>query len=185
MALTQLTDRYTVDDLYRLVGRGLLREDDRIELIHGRVVEMTPIGPDHAGAVKALHRLLRVAGDRVILGVQDPVVLAPREMPQPDVSLLKPTPGNYRHRHPGPADVYLLIEVSDTTPAYDRETKVPTYAAAGIPEVWLVNLPEARVEVFRGPRRGAYRRVSSVSRGATLAPLALPDISLSVDDILG
>ena len=177
--------RFTVDEYHRMGEAGVLREDDHVELIDGQIVEMTPIGPAHAGCVKDLVRLLhRSAGDAVLLGVQDPVVLGTYVAPEPDVAVLRPRPGGYRDRHPEPADILLIIEVADTSLEYDRSVKIPRYASAGIPEVWLVNLPDRHVAVYRHPKPDGYTQVTIVTRGATLTPLALPNARLSVDEIL-
>lgn len=186
MATPLRTRSFTVDEFYRMVQAGLFREDDRLELIDGHIVEMTPIGPEHAGCVKELARLLyRVAGDRVVLGVQDPVVLGPIQAPQPDIAVLKVRPEGYRARHPEPRDVLLVIEVADTSVEYDRTIKFSRYAQAGIPEAWLVNLPNDTIEVHKSPVGDAYTEVTTLTRGATLMPIALPGVGLRVDEILG
>src|SRR6266699_3113550 len=111
MAERLLKGPFTVDDYHRLAELGILDEDDRVELLDGQVVEMSPIGPRHAATVKGLVRLLyRKLGDAVLLGVQDPIGLGPRSEPQPDIAVLKPRRDAYRHAHPRPADVLLVIE---------------------------------------------------------------------------
>src|SRR3990172_6994444 len=107
---------FTVDDYHRLAEVGILGEDDRVELLDGQIVEMSPIGPRHAGCVSALNRLLYPRlGGTVILGIQKPVVLRPRSAPQPDVAVLRWNAGFYREEHPGPGDVLLIIEVGDSS----------------------------------------------------------------------
>ncbi len=180
------THNFTVDEYHRMAKAGVLHEDDRVELIDGRVVEMTPIGPEHAGCVDDLARLFTgLAGNAWIVRVQNPVVLGKHAEPEPDIAVLRPRPRGYRTRHPGPDDVILVIEVADTSLEYDRSVKIPLYAAAGIPEVWLVNLPDELIEVYRNPTGGSYAEITSLSRGETLTPLHLPDARLSVADVLG
>ncbi|MGH7699082.1 MAG: Uma2 family endonuclease [Gemmatimonadales bacterium] len=123
----------------------------------------------------------RLAGQ---LDVQNPVVLGEHDAPQPDLALLRPRADAYPD-HPRAPDTLLVIEVAETTITYDRDVKLPLYARAGIPEAWLVNLPAERIEVHREPRAGTYTRVRSLSRGDALTPVALPDVTLAVTDILG
>jgi len=185
MSSPPVTRRFTTAEYYRMVAAGILREDDRVELVDGRVVEMTPIGPRHAGCVKAVADLLRRAlGPMALLGVQDPIMLEEGSEPQPDVMVLRRLPEGYRRRHPGPADVLLLIEVSDASLEYDRGTKVPLYARAGIAEVWLVDLDGARIEVYRTPSGEGYRDVRGVSRGEMLSPSAFPDVVIPAAEVL-
>ncbi len=186
MGMAFAVHRFTADQFHRMGDAGVFHEGDRVELIDGHIVEMTPIGPEHAGCVKELVRLLyHAAGDTVVLGVQDPLVLSTHQAPEPDIAVLRPRPGGYRQRHPGPDDVLLVIEVADTSLAYDRSTKIPRYAVAKVPELWIVNLPAEVVEVHRAPASGRYTDTSTLSRGATIRPLRLPGVELRVDEILG
>jgi Uma2 family endonuclease len=184
MPLTQ--HRFTVDEYHRMGQAGVFREDDRVELIRGHIVEMTPIGPEHAGCVDYLaHALDRGLASRAIVRVQNPVVLDRHVELQPDLALLRPRPGFYRNAHPGPADTLLIVEVADTSLQYDREEKLALYAEAGIPEVWLVDLPGKVIETYREPRGGGYRVARTARRGESVAPRAFPDLSLTVEDVLG
>ena len=181
-----LKGRFTVADYHRMVECGILAEDDRVELLDGQVIPMTPIGSPHAGCVNRLNRLLTTAlGDRATIAVQNPAVLDAWSEPQPDLTVLKPRTDGYALRHPQPADVLLLIEVSDSSVEYDREVKLPLYAAAGVVEVWLVNLPADRIETYRDPGTDGYASVRRPKRGESINPLRLPSLTLMVDDILG
>jgi len=186
MALPQLTGPYTVDEYYRLGEIGILGPDDRVELVDGRIVEMTAIGPRHARCVNRLTRLFsRLAGDRADVSVQNPVVLSVRSVPQPDVAVLTPPVRGAVESVPRANETFLVIEVSDTTVAYDRDVKMPLYAQAGIPEAWLVNLPADRIEVHTKPGPDGYADVRIAQRGETLSPLLLDGVTLQVDEILG
>ena len=186
MSIRLLKGPFTVEDYHRLAEVGILGEDDRVELLDGQIVEMTPIGSRHAGCVNHVTQLLyRELGDTVILGVQNPVVLGAHSEPQPDIAVLKPRPDAYRGAHPGPAEVLLVIEVADTSLEFDREVKLPRYAAAGIPEAWLVDLEHEAIEVHREPGPEGYRDVRTLGRGATLTPLTVPAGSITVDEVLG
>jgi Uma2 family endonuclease len=177
------TYRFTVEDFHRMVPAGILKEDDRVELIDGELIAMTPIGPGHCACVTNLTELLvpRTTG-RARVSVQNAVRLSLHSEMYPDVALLRL--GSYATRHPDPGDVLLIIEVADTTLDHDRSVKLPRYAEAGIPEVWIVNLPDAAIEVSRDPAPTGYRSTTLVRRGDRLQPAALPTIDLAVNDIL-
>jgi Uma2 family endonuclease len=177
--------RFTVAELLRLSETGFLGDDERVELIRGEIIEMSPINAAHASTVSRLLSLLsRVLGERVILSVQNPVQLDDESLPQPDITLLRPRDDFYHTKHPGPQDVLLLIEVSDSTLNYDRRTKRALYGAAGIVEYWVINLPNRRIEVFREPQPDGYRTTTRYAPGEMLSPLAFDDIVLNVKEIL-
>ena len=186
MGMALAIRRFTVDEYHRMGEAGIFHEDDRLELIRGRIVQMSPIGHRHTGCVKYLaNTLMHLLGPRAVISVQDPVITDAEGEPQPDVAALMPRPEFYRDRHPAPADVLLLIEVADTSLTYDRGEKLPVYAEADVREVWLVNLPGEAVEVYREPHEGRYTDVRTARHGETIAPLAFPDVTLRVDEILG
>ncbi|MGH2712253.1 MAG: Uma2 family endonuclease [Actinomycetota bacterium] len=178
--------RFTVEEYERLGEAGIIGEDERVELIDGQVVQMTPIGLPHTGTVKALINTFssRLA-DRVVLSVQDPVVLDDYTEPQPDVVLLAPPLETYRKRQPRADDVLLLVEVADSSGIYDRGVKVPLYASAGIPEYWIVDVKAGVIEVHRSPQGDQYSSVEVVRPGGHVSPEAFPDIQLDVSAILG
>jgi Uma2 family endonuclease len=169
-------------DQFEQMGRtGILGPDARVELIEGEMIEMAPIGSRHAAAVAFLSmHFTRAVGDAALVWIQNPLRLADDSEPQPDVMLLRPSADRYRSAHPRPQDVLLLVEVADTTLAFDRETKLPLYARHGVPEVWILNLDAERLEVHREPGAGGYRR--KLERGATesIAAVALPIAALQV-----
>jgi Uma2 family endonuclease len=186
MQPTLLEGPFTVAEYHRLAELGILHEDDRVELLDGKVVVMTPIGPRHAGCVDRLTRLFSLrASDLAAVRVQSPVVLGERAEPEPDVSLLRLPIERYASAHPRPVDVMLIIEVADTSLDYDRDVKLPLYASAGIPEVWLVDLEGERITLHRAPGPDGYRDVTTASRGHSITPRLLPDGTLAVDEILG
>ena len=177
--------RFTVDDYHRMAKAGILQEDDRAELIDGEVVRMAPIGNKHAFCVIALtDDFASRSSGRYVVSVQNAVRLSRHSELYPDLLLLRPPRTRYAERNPGPDNVFLVIEVSDTTIATDRRVKLPKYAAAGIPEAWLVNIPRRTVEVHREPREGRYQQVTVARKGEEVSPLAFPDIAIAVDAIL-
>jgi Uma2 family endonuclease len=177
---------FTVDDYYRMAEAGILKADDRVELIDGKVVKMSPIGSRHLFCVNRVTRVFyNLVGQIAIISVQNPIRLNEYSEPQPDVVLLKLRSDEYRNALPTPDDVLLIIEVSDTTLAYDRMIKIPLYARAGIPEVWIANLTSDEVEAYSEPVNGSYQKVRRATRGETLTPEKLPAITIGVDDIFG
>lgn len=178
--------RFTADEYERMGEAGILSEDDRVELIDGEVVQMAPIGIRHAACVDRLTMLLsRAAPEGVIVRVQNPVRVGEHSEPQPDIALLKPRIDSYTEGHPTSGDILLLVEVADTTLLEDRRVKMPLYGRSGLSEVWLVNLPEDKIEVYSNPLNGVYQRVELAGRGQSLAVPGLPNVSLSVQSILG
>lgn len=178
---------FTIDEYQRMAEAGILDEDERVELIEGEIVEMTPIGPPHASVVARLNALFTARlGARVIVWPQNPFVLRRQTSQfQPDLALLRPRADFYASRHPEPTDASLVIEVMDSSVARDRRVKLPIYARARVEEVWLVHAVASTVEVCRDPRGSDYRDRRVLERSATLAPLAFPDLVLTVADIVG
>ena len=179
--LTPHRYRLTATEYHRLGENRIFDEDSRVELIDGDLIAMPPIGEQHASKIRRLNRLFSLqVGDAAIVDVQNPVMLDAHSEPQPDIVLLKLRPDFYESAHPGPEDVLLLIEVSDSTLRYDRDIKVPLYAKAGIAEVWLLDVAGQRLEVYRRPSPDGYREVHYPALTDNIAPVLLPELSLSV-----
>lgn len=186
MALQLTKRRFTVSEYHQMAQAGILGEDDRVELIDGEVTQMTPIGPRHSGCVMRLIDIfVKTFGDEALLNAQNPVVLGAYTEPEPDLALLRRRPDFYASGHPTPEDVFLLVEVGETSADLDRRVKMPLYARSGIAEVWLVDLEQGTVTVYREPAPGGYRTARVVRRGEQLAPLAFPGRSFEVAAILG
>lgn len=169
----------TVDEYHRMGEAGILTADDRVELIEGELVAMSPIGSEHAATTNSLTRLLVLAvGDQGIVAVGNPVRLTQRSEPQPDFTVLKPR--DYRAALPRPEDTMLVVEVANTSLDYDRTVKLTLYARSGIPEAWIVNLPAAEVEVYREPIGDRYSSVTHADQTETIAMAALPDVRIPV-----
>jgi Uma2 family endonuclease len=165
---------------------GILGEDERVELLDGELVEMSPIGSRHAACVNRLNLLLVEAlHGRAIVAVQNPVRLGAHSEPQPDVAVLRPRADYYAEGHPRPADILLLVEVAETSIDEDRDRKLPLYAAAGVAEVWIVDLASRVVDCFRRPSAAGYRLRQRNMAGDTLAPEAMPGVTIAVEDIMG
>ena len=186
MTIRETQRLFTIEEYHRMAEAGILHEDDRVELIEGKIIQMAAIGSRHAACVKRLNKLLvREVGDSGVVGVQDPVVLPVSSEPEPDVTVLRPRDDFYAAGHPVPEDVLLLIEVSDTSLEYDRDVKVPLYARAGIPEVWVVDLTGEEILAYLRPEGIAYAEVGRVGRGGSLASRTVPGLTLTAGDVLG
>ena len=173
------------EEYHRMGEVGILKPTDRVELIRGEIVEMSPIGDRHVAFVDNLTMLLapRLVG-RAIVSVQNPVALADDTEPQPDLKVLRRRPAPYKDGTAWGEDVLLLIEVAETSLRYDRSTKLRLYAEAGIPEYWVVDCVGESVEVHRTPHAGGYRDISRVTGGtATVTPQAFPDVTLTLAEI--
>lgn len=186
MSITPLRRRFTVDEYECMIATGILKEDERLELLSGEIVAKMPIGSRHQGCVNYLGAVFTpgVAG-AAIVHTQGPVRLTPDSEPEPDVMLLRPRLDFYRAANPTPEDVLLLIEVADSSLDHDLLIKLPGYAAAGIAEVWIIDLNGRRLLVFRRPIPDGYHDRVEYQPGATVAPIAFPALTLSVSDILG
>ena len=165
---------------------GIFSEDERVELVCGEIIDMPPIGERHAACVDFLTQLITLRLRRsAIVRVQNPVQLDDYSEPQPDIAVLKRRDDFYRHAHPRPEDVLVVIEVSDSTLELDRKVKLPLYAGAGIPEAWLVNLPEECIEVYSDPAGGEYQTVRSYARGEVVRSRSLAALRVSVAKVFG
>jgi len=177
--------RISVEDYYRMAQAGVLRAGKRMELLDGKIIDTSPIGPFHGGVVGRLTRLFnKFSQDRWLVWPQNPLHLDDHSEPEPDVMLLRPAADDYTSRHPQPNDVFLLIEVSDTTLDYDREEKLPAYGRVGVAEVWIVNLQDATLEVYREPHFAGYGQKTVLRAGDHAVPQAFPDVQVNVAELL-
>jgi Uma2 family endonuclease len=177
--------RYTAERYLALVEAGVLGPDDRVELLEGVIVAMTPQNPPHAAAIRRIDDALRDAiGKRAVVSVQLPLVVGGYSVPEPDVAVLPGQQSDYDRAHPTTA--LLVVEVADTSLLQDRLTKAAIYAAAGIPEYWLVNLRDDCIEAFRAPEPTASRYGTTLvaKRGERLEIGALSGASVAVSDLL-
>ena len=174
---------FTVQEYHRMAEAGIFHPDERVELIEGEIVQMSPIGPRHAGCVINANRLfITRLGDRAVVSPQNPVVIQPRSEPQPDLLLLRPRTVSYSREHPIPEDVLLAVEVADTTVRFDRLVKARLYARAGIAEFWLLLAVDGMVEVYRAPGSDGYTSVTPHGPGQTVSSLAFPNVDFTVTD---
>lgn len=177
--------RFSVADYHAMADAGILTQEDKVELLDGEIVKKMTIHSPHASCVDRLNYLfVRSLGDRAVVRVQNPVQLDDWSEPEPDVSLLRPKGDFYAAGHPMPPDVYLIIEVADTSLARDRFVKTPLYARAGVRELWIINLPARCIVCHRQPSSDGYREIRTIDEG-TLSPVAFPELELEIAELLG
>jgi Uma2 family endonuclease len=174
----------SVDIYHRMGEAGIIEPELRVELIKGELIDMAPIGSRHAGKVKRLLDVLTAQlHGRAIIAAQDPIVLGEYSEPQPDIAVLRFREDYYEQAHPSPTDIYLVIEVADTTVRYDREVKIPLYAEHGIPEAWLLDLEQKRLEIYHDPKEGEYQHVDFY-RSGQVALQTFPSVAVDLREVL-
>lgn len=178
--------RLTVSDYHKMIEAGIFQEDNRVELIEGELIQMPPIRPAHAGkSVRLTHLFSRLAEEKALITVQNPVALSQHSEPQPDLALLRPRGDFYETSNPEPADILLLIEIADTSLNYDKKTKIPLYAHHGITEVWLLDLQHRKLEVYRQPGASGYRQILIPDEVEQVSPLLLPELTVQAGQLWG
>ena len=180
------TYRFSVEEFNKLGEAGIFDEDDRVELLDGEIIVMSPIGSEHAAAVLRIGWYFQQRlGKKALTSTQNPTVIDEFSEPQPDLMLLKPKADFYKRAHPRPEDILLLVEVSDTTLVYDRGRKLRKYAECEVPEVWIVNLKKMVIEQFRGAAVTGYSSAQTFERREQITIGAFPEISFSVEELIG
>lgn len=183
---TETRKLFTVEEYYKMAEAGIFRDARRTELINGEIIEMTSMGARHAAAISRANALFnRLFGDKALLRPQLPAALNEFNEPEPDIALVRPRKDSYSAAHPGPSDVFLFMEISDTSLKYDRDVKLPIYAEAGIPEVWILDLTAESLLVYRDPARKSYKSSLRFARGESVSCLGFAEISIKVEDLLG
>lgn len=175
----------TTNDYHAMIAAGILGEDDKVELLNGELILMSPIGPNHSGVTNRISHLLQeLLRGLAIVAAQNPVTLSLSSEPQPDLAIVKPRDDFYAESHPCPEDVFLLIEVADATLEKDRTVKAALYAEAGIPYYWIVNLPEQQLEVYAQPDKGQYklRQIYLLDEKVVIEPFG---VEVGVEQLLG
>jgi Uma2 family endonuclease len=184
---TEITKKlFTVDEYYRMADAGILRPEERTELIEGEIIQMSGINQPHFSCVNRMNDVFSSAlKGRAIVSVQGTLRLNSYNEPMPDLVLLKPRADYYASERHTPADTFLVVEVSDTTLRFDRKIKVPLFAAAGIREVWIADLQENLLLVFRDPADKDYRSKLSLNRDQAVSLLAFPGVTFNVAELIG
>jgi Uma2 family endonuclease len=174
----------TVADYHCMMQAGVFAPDERVELLEGKIIRMAAKGTAHSAAITRIERLLKQRiNQQVLLRLQDPVALSDYSEPEPDIAVVFPDPLDYETHHPTPAEIYLLIEVSDTTLPYDLTTKALAYAQAGIADYWVFDVNACRLHVFREPTDQGYQRQLSLAAATTISPLSFPDCEMVIGEM--
>ncbi|UBF25732.1 Uma2 family endonuclease [Kovacikia minuta CCNUW1] len=175
---------WTVEEYHRMIEAGILTPSDRVELLQGQIVRMSPQLPPHASTTQRTARYLdRLLAEYAYVRMQLPVTLKPNSEPEPDIAIVRFDLKEYVDRHPAPDDISLIIEVADTSLQDDRTIKAPLYARAGIPEYWILDVNTRQVYVFRDPQEDGYTQEVVLTEENTLSPIAFPDISISFNQL--
>ena len=178
--------KFDVHQYHEMAKAGILTKDDRVELIRGEIIAMSAIGNEHMATVDSSNMFwAQAVGGRAIVRIQGSVRLDESNEPQPDVTLLRRRDDFYRSRSAGPADILLIVEVSDSSLAYDRRVKLKLYAEFEIPEVWIANIPSRTIEAYTDPSNGEYTTRRTFHPGQTVSPAAFSDVALPVADVIG
>ncbi|MDX1475940.1 MAG: Uma2 family endonuclease [Reinekea sp.] len=183
MSVDVVRHRFKTKEYYQMINVGILTENDRVELINGEIVEMSPIGFRHAACVDRLNELFTPLKKQKIIRVQNPIHLAPNSEPEPDIAIVQRRADFYVKGHPEPEDILLVIEVAESSFGYDFDVKIPLYGQVGIPEAWIVNLQDDELLVYTQPSEIGYKQQLRLQKGDEVSPQVL-SFSLSVADIL-
>lgn len=174
---------FSVAEYHQLATAGILRPEDRVELINGDIITMSPINSPHAATVDLIAEILyEQLHKKASIKGQNPIQLNDLSEPEPDITIAKYRKDGYYHQHPRPEDIYLLVEVADTTLEKDRTVKAPLYATAGIPEYWIVNIPDSQIEIFTNPKDGNYQNQQIIDKSG-IAKASSIDFSLEAQAI--
>lgn len=175
---------WTVEEYHRMIEAGILTLDDRVELLQGQIVRMSPQLPPHASTTQRTVRYLdQLLAERAYLRMQLPVTLKPNSEPEPDIAIVRFDAKEYSDRHPTPNDIFWMIEVADTSLKDDRTVKAPLYAKAGIAEYWILNVTTREVHVFREPGEDGYAQESVLDETNTLTAIAFPEIAIAFNQL--
>lgn len=177
--------RWSVEEYHRLIAAGILTSNNHVELLDGQIVEMAPQDPPHASTTDEGSDYLKgLFAGRAKVRTQLPITISSSSEPEPDIAVVRIDPNRYRNRHPSPEDIFLIIEIADSTLSYDRNRKAKIYAKAGISEYWIVNLNQQQVIVLRDPLGEDYQTERILEATETIAPLAFPEIAIKLQNML-
>lgn len=182
-AIAEYPHRHAVSagEYVRMGEAAVFAPDVHLELINGEIIEMAPIGSSHAAIVNVLAAFFnRAVDERALVSIQNPLVTGRHSVPQPDLMILRPRADSYFGAHPSAEDTLLVVEVADTTLSFDLDIKIPVYASAGVPEVWVVDIQGRSLHVFRDAAPSGYRTARSLGCKERIAPQALPEIMVDV-----
>ncbi|HLP91175.1 MAG TPA: Uma2 family endonuclease [Nostocaceae cyanobacterium] len=176
---------WTVEDYHRMAEAGIFGEDERVELLEGKIIWMIAKGTAHRSAVARIDRLLQDSLKNIaLISVQDPVKLNDKSEPEPDIAVLKLDPLDYADHHPTPAEVYLIIEVADSSLKFDCEIKAQAYAQAGIKDYWVLDVINRQLYIFRNPTPEGYQNQVIFTENDLISPVEFPNVQIAVSEML-
>ncbi len=175
---------WTVDDYHHMIATQILTTESKVELLEGQIIEISPQLPPHAATTQRAWKYLnRILAGKADIRIQLPVTLRPNSEPEPDIAVVRIDPREYIGAHPTPDDIFLLIEVADSTLSRDRKKKSRTYAKAKIPEYWVLDVISLKVYVFRKPGKDGYVQESVLDTDTTLSLVAFPEIKVEIKQL--
>lgn len=175
---------WTVDEYHRMIEAGILTNDDKVELIEGQIIQMSPQLPPRAATIQCASDYLRdLLSGKATIRVQSPITLPPNSEPEPDIAVVRIDSRRYVDRHPAPNEIFLLIEVARTSLDKDRITKALTYARAAICEYWILDVQQRQVYIFREPGTTTYQQEMVLNEDATISLVAFPDVNVFVNQL--
>ncbi|RAM49401.1 MAG: Uma2 family endonuclease [Hapalosiphonaceae cyanobacterium JJU2] len=176
---------WTVQEYHRMAETGILGEDERVELLEGKIIWMSAKGTAHCSAVGRTYKLLeKLLGNQAWISIQDPIALNQRSEPEPDIAVVKIDSLDYADHHPTPSEVYLIIEVADTSLKFDCETKSKAYAQAGITDYWVLDVLNRQLYVFREPNEDDYQSQVILAEDGTISPKQFPNVQIRILEML-
>jgi Uma2 family endonuclease len=176
---------WTVEEYHRMAETGILDEDERVELLFGKIIWMSAKGTAHSSAIARTNKLLQNGlGNQAWISIQDPITLNNRSEPEPDIAVVQIDPLDYADHHPTPSEVYLIIEVADSSLKFDCETKDKAYAQAGIVDYWVIDVVNRQLYVFREPNEEGYQSQVIWGEDGMISPLQFPDLQIAILEML-
>lgn len=176
--------RWSVDEYHRMIAAGILTSRDRVELLDGQIIEMVPQEPPHASTTSSFgNDFVVLFAGKAWVRQQLPITIAPNSEPEPDIAVVRIDSNRYRDRHPIPEDIYLLIEVADSTLSYDRDRKAKIYAKANIPEYWVIDVKQQQVLIFRNAKGDTYQFSQVLGVKDAIAPAAFPEVVIELSHL--
>lgn len=183
--MQMLTKKFSVNTYEKMLENNIFESQEKLELIRGVIIEMSPIGLKHATAVIRLTNLFPIIfQDKALISVQNSIILDDYSEPEPDLVMLKKRDDFYAEKRPKSEDIFLLIEVSDSTLKYDQEIKLPLYAESKIKEVWIFNLNNDILEIYRNPQDNFYQQKQILTKTEKVSCLAFPEIEIPIVNLL-
>ncbi|MGK7873326.1 MAG: Uma2 family endonuclease [Xenococcaceae cyanobacterium] len=175
---------WTVEEYHRMTEAGVLSPDERVELLEGQIISMAAKNPPHAATnLCAANILNSLLARKALVRIQDPITISSISEPEPDLAVVRPDPQFYLDHHPTPEEIFLIVEIADTTLERDRTSKAPAYARARIPDYWVLDVNTRQVHVFRQPGAENYQQETILEEDATISLLAFPEIKIQIEQL--